>query len=138
MGFSYGYWGLCCDFCGAQRNTRKYVKKLECPYGYCQAWACCDKCRAEKKHMQSSCTNEIKTHKEECLPRMIEFEAEKLRDKGINVKVINVKCRKCKGQIGQIEYGSKFSLSCINPNCKNARSFEELQSLQNKVMEASA
>jgi len=27
MGFSYGYWGLCCDFCGAQRNNRKYVKK---------------------------------------------------------------------------------------------------------------
>jgi len=74
MGFSYGYYGLCCDFCGAQRDTRKYVKKLECPYGYCQAWACCDQCRAEKKHMQSSCTPARQTHKEFCKAAMIKHD----------------------------------------------------------------
>lgn len=64
MGFSYSAFGLCCDFCGADKSTRKYVKKISCPYGYCQAWACCEVCRAEKKHMASSCANG--THKETC------------------------------------------------------------------------
>jgi len=77
MGFSYGYWGLCCDFCGFQRNTREYVKKIACPYGYCQAWACCDKCFAEKKHHYSSCSLEKKTHKEHCKKAAIDFDKEK-------------------------------------------------------------
>lgn len=66
MGFCYSAYGLCCDFCSADHTTRKYVRKLACPYGYCQSWACCDQCRALKKHMASSCTPENKTHKEFC------------------------------------------------------------------------
>lgn len=76
MGFSYGYFGLVCDHCGAQRNTRKYVKKIECPYGYCQAWACCDVCRSKKLHMFSSCSLEKKTHKEHCKPLAEAFDQE--------------------------------------------------------------
>lgn len=76
MGFSYGYWGLCCDFCGAQRNTRKYVKKLPCPYGWCQHWACCDICRLKKNHTVSSCSPEGFSHKQVCKPLMKKYEQE--------------------------------------------------------------
>lgn len=64
MGFCYSANGLCCDFCNADHSTRKYVRKIKCPYEYCQAWACCDQCRSEKKHMSSSCAEG--THKETC------------------------------------------------------------------------
>ena len=138
MGFSYGYFGLCCDFCGAQRNTRKYVKKISCPYGYCQSWACCDICRAKKLHMQSSCTNEEKSHKELCKVRMIEYEIEKLNEKGIKCVKSAMICSSCKCQVIRIENNSKFSISCIYEKCRHHRNFEELQSLQNKVMEAAA
>ncbi len=65
MGFSYTHLGLCCDFCnnsGPQQN----VRKIACPYGWCQAWACCNVCKKAKKHLQSSCSRENKTHKESC------------------------------------------------------------------------
>lgn len=65
MGFSYGPFGLCCDFCDRD-EPRINVKKITCPYGYCQAWACCIECKAKKLHLQSSCTPEKKTHKEVC------------------------------------------------------------------------
>ncbi len=136
MGFSYGYFGLCCDFCGAQRNTREYVKKIECPYGYCQAWACCNVCRVKKLHMQSSCTNEEKTHKEHCKILMIEHDIEKLNEKGIKCSKSAMLCSNCKTNVIRIESGTKFSNACIYDKCKDSKSFEELQSLQNKIMEA--
>lgn len=40
MGFSYTYLGLCCDFCN-NSGSKKNVKKIPCPYGFCQTWACC-------------------------------------------------------------------------------------------------
>lgn len=67
MGFSYSAYGLCCDFCDHDRmDNRKYVKKIPCPYNWCQAWACCDVCFGKKLHLQSSCTNEKTPHKEIC------------------------------------------------------------------------
>lgn len=56
MGFSYsinprtGRQSLACDFCG----TSGGVRKIRCPYGYCQAWATCPACRKAKKHNVSS------------------------------------------------------------------------------------
>ena len=135
MGFSYGYWGLCCDFCGAQRNTRKYVKKIDCPYGYCQAWATCDLCRAKKLHMASSCTRGEETHKELCKVRMIEFEIEKLNEKGIKCSKSAMLCSNCKTNVIRIESGTKFSNVCIYEKCKYSKNFEELQSLHTKIME---
>ncbi len=74
MGFSYSSYGLCCDFCNHDKSDRKYVVKISCPYGYCQAWACCDVCRAEKKHMQSSCRVDKLTHKEYCKKAALDFD----------------------------------------------------------------
>ena len=65
MGFCYGQFGLCCDFCSTD-DPKLNVKKIPCPYGYCQAWACCKNCFAKKLHLASSCTNEHKSHKENC------------------------------------------------------------------------
>jgi hypothetical protein len=138
MGFSYSAYGLCCDFCGADHTTRKYVKKIDCPYGFCQAWATCDQCRAAKKHMASSCTNEDKTHKELCKVRMIEYEIEKLNKKGIKCCKSGLLCSNCKANVIRIENGSKFSNACIYEKCKYSRNFEELQKLQAKVMEVTA
>ena len=73
MGISYSQYGLCCDFCG--KSEPKYnVRKIACPYGYCQAWACCIECKAKKLHLLSSCTNEKKTHKEYCKPLSLEWQ----------------------------------------------------------------
>lgn len=69
MGFVYSHNGLCCDFCGKDQQ----VSKIACPYGYCQAWACCPGCKAKKLHLLSSCTNQKKTHKEICKPLHLEF-----------------------------------------------------------------
>jgi hypothetical protein len=71
MGFSYSHLGLDCDFCsnsGPQQN----VRKIACPYGYCQHWACCNICFKAKKHLMSSCANG--THKDTCKFLAIEFD----------------------------------------------------------------
>jgi hypothetical protein len=73
MGYSYSQYGLCCDFCGASRTTDQ-VRKINCPYSYCQAWACCASCKQKKLHLSSSCAN--KTHKDYC-----KLEAEKTRQR---------------------------------------------------------
>lgn len=138
MGFSYSAYGLCCDFCEQDKSTRKYVKKIECPYGYCQAWAVCDVCRTEKKHMACSCSAEKTTHKKYCLPKSIEFEVQKLNEKGIKCKVSALKCSNCKAPVISIEHGSKFAHACIYEKCKYSKSFEEIQSLHVKVLEAAA
>ncbi len=75
MGFSYNYLGLCCDFCnnaGSQQN----VRKIKCPYDYCQAWACCNTCKKKKLHLQSSCNPNKISHKNYCKQKMIEFNQE--------------------------------------------------------------
>lgn len=138
MGFSYSAYGLCCDFCDHDKSTRKYVRKIQCPYGFCQAWACCDVCRAEKKHMASSCTPEKKTHKEICKVRMIEYDIKKLNEKGIKCVKSGLLCSNCKCHVIRIDSGTKFSNTCIYEKCKHSRNFEELQTLQNKVMEMAA
>lgn len=65
MGFSYSQFGLCCDFCGESKPEFN-VKKIHCPYGYCQAWACCKNCKAKKLHLVCSIGSTTKTHKEIC------------------------------------------------------------------------
>jgi len=75
MGFSYGYFGLCCDFCDRD-NPSLNVKKIPCSYGYCQAWACCIECKAKKLHLCASCTPQKKTHKEICKDLAIKFNLE--------------------------------------------------------------
>ena len=135
MGFSYSAYGLCCDFCDHDKSTRKYVKKIDCPYGYCQAWACCDVCRAKKLHKQCSCNPEKKTHMEFCKVAMIEFEVKKLNEKGIICKMSAVLCSNCKAHVIRIESGSKFSSACIYEKCKYSKNFEELRKLHDKVVE---
>uniref|UniRef100_A0AAT9JHR9 ORF23 n=1 Tax=Nitrosopumilaceae spindle-shaped virus TaxID=3065433 RepID=A0AAT9JHR9_9VIRU len=73
MGFSYNHLGLCCDFC-SNAGPQKNVRKIACPYGWCQHWACCETCKKAKKHLQSSCTPEQKTHKEHCKILAIEYD----------------------------------------------------------------
>lgn len=70
MGFCYGVYGLCCDFCGISGHG---TRKISCPYGYCQAWAVCPDCKKKKLHLYSSCTPEKKTHKEVCKPLHLRF-----------------------------------------------------------------
>lgn len=75
---------LCCDFCGGfkgqdvyGKTVIKWVRKIPCPYGYCQAWATCDLCYAQGKHKEHSsadptadgknhlsCKNKMKTKKQ--------------------------------------------------------------------------
>jgi hypothetical protein len=74
MGFTYTMFGLCCDFCGVSRTTDQ-VRKINCPYAYCQAWACCENCKQKKLHLRSSCEPE-KLHKDYC-----KLEAEKVRQR---------------------------------------------------------
>ena len=63
MGFSYNYLGLCCDFC-SNAGPKGNVRKIACPYGWCQAWACCTDCKAKKRHLQCSCGDGL--HKDIC------------------------------------------------------------------------
>ncbi len=78
MGFSYSAFGLCCDFCDHDKSDRSYVRKIKCPFNWCQAWAICDQCKALKKHLLSSCSNEQKTHKEICKQLSIKNSSEVL------------------------------------------------------------
>jgi len=67
MGFTYGRnpytnrMTLACDFCnGIKTDTHKdgglimWVRKIPCPYGYCQAWATCNICYKKGRHKFSS------------------------------------------------------------------------------------
>lgn len=60
---------LTCDFCGSYP-----ARKMRCPYGYCQAWATCQGCKAEGKHKFSSCSREKATHAEVCKKLHLEYE----------------------------------------------------------------
>ena len=71
MGFSYSQYGLCCDFCGKSK-PQDNVKKIACPHGWCQAWACCKVCKSKKLHLQSSCGGT--THKDTCKQLAIEHQ----------------------------------------------------------------
>ena len=64
MGFSYTYLGLCCDFC-SNSGSKQNVRKIQCPYGFCQSWACCNICFKLKKHLTSS-SNPNKKHNDSC------------------------------------------------------------------------
>lgn len=64
MGFSYTSFGLCCDFCD-NSGSKENVKKISCPYGWCQSWACCNVCYKQKKHLVSS-SNSNQSHKDYC------------------------------------------------------------------------
>ena len=62
MGWSYaispttGKEVLCCDFCDNFKGYgAEWVRKINCPAGYCQAWATCDNCFAGGKHKVASC-----------------------------------------------------------------------------------
>lgn len=61
MGFCYGVSlrtgrnQLACDFCDKIKDNGVTVKKIKCPYGYCQAWATCNECKAKGKNKTSSC-----------------------------------------------------------------------------------
>ena len=73
MGFSYGYFGLCCDFCDKD-DPQLNVKKIPCPFGYCQDWAVCKNCHAKGLHNQSSCRPEKIQHKDFCKQASIDFD----------------------------------------------------------------
>ena len=65
MGFSYSHFGLCCDFCG-HSEPEYNVNKIPCPYGYCQAWACCKYCHEKKKHLVCSIGKTERRHSDIC------------------------------------------------------------------------
>lgn len=55
---------LSCDFCGKSNwqlngyasGKKTWVKKIACPYGYCQAWATCNECHNKGKDKEyASC-----------------------------------------------------------------------------------
>ncbi len=71
MGFSYNYLGLCCDFC-SNSGPKQNVRKIKCPFDYCQDWACCNTCKKKKLHLQSSCNPNKISHKDYCKQKMIE------------------------------------------------------------------
>lgn len=84
MGFSYSSNGLCCDFCG-KSNPLDNVKKIPCPYGWCQAWACCKSCHAKKLHLRSSSGGTV--HKDTCKKLRQEYDAKhKTREELIKAK----------------------------------------------------
>ena len=97
MGFSYStnfYTGrtvLDCDFCGKNKTEMQnygkfkldsdgypikkidtWVKKIDCPHGWCQAWATCNECFALGKHKEHSSANPASDGKnhESCKVRM--------------------------------------------------------------------
>ena len=99
MGFSYStnqytsHMCLDCDFCGKNKSEmvdygkfkldsegypikklNTWVKKIDCPYGWCQAWATCNECFKLGKHKSWSSANPSKDGKnhESCKVRMTE------------------------------------------------------------------
>ena len=71
MGFCYDSQGLlCCDFCGKSGE----VRKIACPYNWCQHWATCADCRHEGKHHVASCGGGG-THAEVCKQASADFKA---------------------------------------------------------------
>ena len=99
MGFSYStnqytsHMCLDCDFCGKNKSEmvdygkfkldsegypikklNTWVKKINCPYGWCQAWATCNECFKLGKHKSWSSANPSKDGKnhESCKVRMAE------------------------------------------------------------------
>jgi len=99
MGFSYStnqytsHMCLDCDFCGKNKSEmvdygkfkldsegypikrlNTWVKKIDCPYGWCQAWATCNECFKLGKHKSWSSANPSKDGKnhESCKVRMAE------------------------------------------------------------------
>lgn len=47
MGYCYSFEGLlCCDICGKTGN----VRKVKCPFGWCQSIAACPDCRKSHSH----------------------------------------------------------------------------------------
>ena len=85
MGYCYaevdGRHVLCCDICGDHGG----VRRVRCPYGYCQATAACPKCRKEHK------TEFSKARHADCKVRSAEFHAreceqQRLLDAGLAVR----------------------------------------------------
>ena len=99
MGFSYStnqytnHMCLDCDFCGKNKSEmvdygnfkldsegypikrlNTWVKKIDCPYGWCQAWSTCNECFKLGKHKSWSSANPSKDGKnhESCKVRMAE------------------------------------------------------------------
>ena len=99
MGFSYStnqytsHMCLDCDFCGKNKSEmadyghfkldnegypikklNTWVKKIDCPYGWCQACATCNECFKLGKHKSWSSANPSKDCKnhESCKVRMAE------------------------------------------------------------------
>lgn len=74
MGYSYCAGYLCCDFCDRYGPGRE-VRRMKCPYDWCQPWATCADCRKLKKHHVSSAGGPG-THREICKPASEQFAAE--------------------------------------------------------------
>lgn len=66
MGFCYainwkGNEVLSCDFCGGFKEDSKgtlSVRKIRCPFEYCQAYATCNNCRSKNNkelHIKNKC-----------------------------------------------------------------------------------
>jgi len=77
VGFTYCEGRLCCDFCDAHGQSAG-VRRMRCPYGYCQDWATCADCRKLGKHKVSS-NGGRGTHREICRPLSEQSAAEERR-----------------------------------------------------------
>ena len=60
-----------------ERRVAFTVRRVGCPYNWCQAWAACTDCRAEGRHLYASCVSSVKgdgqTHRNVCKLRSREF-----------------------------------------------------------------
>ena len=146
MGFSYvqdpftNRMKLCCDFCNSYKDDPrtgiKSVRKIECPHGYCQAWATCDQCKKLGNHKASSTGMPNDPDKENhklCARGMAEIEVNHLKEKGIKCVVSGMTCKKCKINVIRIEGEKAEAHACITKNCENFASFEQIQEVQNKM-----
>src|SRR5438309_912895 len=71
MGFIYQGKKLVCDFCGTAG-----ARKMNCPHGYCQAYATCASCRTLKRHkLVNDSHSTCKERMEESAAKLAEFKA---------------------------------------------------------------
>lgn len=91
MGFTYavsnnGRQYLCCDFCGKSKINGLTVRKIRCPFRWCQAYATCQNCKhlnTKEAHIKNDCDIYAKFH-----DLKDEFKNRKLND-GLFLNVCN-------------------------------------------------
>ena len=107
MGFVYALGLLCCDFCDHNHLTKpsiKWVKKIPCPYGYCQAWAVCDQCHSKGKHKEASMFvgSELSFNHQGCKLRMDKERLENALELAVNDADFNLQ-ESIRGELAGVE-----------------------------------